>query len=49
MSLLELKRGLTLPELLDYSESLDAMQMLEEAARKDADRQQKAQSQGQGK
>lgn len=35
MSLYDLKHKLTLPELLDYQEALEATQLLSEAAEKD--------------
>lgn len=44
MPLDTLKRGLTLPELLDYKESLEVMQLLSDAAQKDAEREAKANS-----
>lgn len=38
MSLVDIKYNLSLPELLDYKESLTAIQMLEEASHIDAQR-----------
>jgi|TARA_R110000851_G_scaffold74984_5_gene165302 hypothetical protein len=43
MTLPQLKKELTLPEFLDYKESLEAMQMLSDAVQKDADSSAKAQ------